>query len=460
MPSIVAVNRFCESSGKAFQSYIDYIDRNSATKKANINKYNLFDDYLDYMSDEDKTVSLSYKQGTNDISNIFTDNSNALSEDEKKSLKKNFIDAQENGSNMWQTVISFENEFLEKQGLYSERERYLDEPRLQAAARKAIKNMLVNEKLDNATWAASFHYNTDNIHIHIAIVEPVPEREMHYYRQWEKDSEGKIIRRYNPDTGKKERIPIMDGYGNQIKELKYKGTFKNKSLQLLKSTMVNELDLDKSQVKELTGLMRDVVTAKKERQLLKDDHFRKQLAGIYMDLVESGVERKNWNYNQNLIRDIKPKIDDLSGLYIAKYHSDDFIKITSKIKDLEAKHKELYGGEQDLFNKRVHTDKDSLYARLGNAILKELKEYDRDFGSVDNGYTGVVYKTETIARPSKSDLIKQTSHNDFRSAAYYLKRSMYYQYEKWRNMREFEKLEREIERRNNGYEYEGAETDL
>ena len=36
---IVCATRFCEASGKEFSAYIDYIDRDEATKKDNIDKF-------------------------------------------------------------------------------------------------------------------------------------------------------------------------------------------------------------------------------------------------------------------------------------------------------------------------------------------------------------------------------------------------------------------------------------
>ena len=38
---IVCATRFCEASGKEFSAYIDYIDRDEATKKDNIDKFKL-----------------------------------------------------------------------------------------------------------------------------------------------------------------------------------------------------------------------------------------------------------------------------------------------------------------------------------------------------------------------------------------------------------------------------------
>ena len=177
MASIVVVTRFCESEGIPFSEYINYIDRDNATKRDALDKYNLFGEYLGYMENEEKTVQEHYKGGTEKVSSLFTKNSDSLNERERADIKKLFLKAQENGSNMWQTVISFENSYLAEMGIYDPVSGGLNEKVLMAAGRKAICAMLDKEGLQNAVWTASFHYNTDNIHIHVATVEPTPMRE-------------------------------------------------------------------------------------------------------------------------------------------------------------------------------------------------------------------------------------------------------------------------------------------
>ena len=46
--------------------------------------------------------------------------------------------------------------------------------------------MLENEGLENAIWTAGIHYNTDNIHIHIATCEIMPAREKIKCKQYKK----------------------------------------------------------------------------------------------------------------------------------------------------------------------------------------------------------------------------------------------------------------------------------
>lgn len=85
---------------------------------------------------------------------------------------------------MWQTVISFDNRWLENNGLYNSETKLLDENRLQGITRSAFQKMLEKENLQNAVWSAAIHYNTDNIHVHIATVDPEPMRESKEYVQY------------------------------------------------------------------------------------------------------------------------------------------------------------------------------------------------------------------------------------------------------------------------------------
>ena len=67
MVGIVAVTRFCTSGSKAFSEYINYIDRDNATRKDKMDQYYLFEEYLGYMENEEKTVVDDYKNNTTEI---------------------------------------------------------------------------------------------------------------------------------------------------------------------------------------------------------------------------------------------------------------------------------------------------------------------------------------------------------------------------------------------------------
>lgn len=443
MASIVVVTRFCESDGKPFGEYINYIDRDNATKRDALEKYNLFGEYIGYMENEEKTVQEHYKEGTEKVSSLFTRNSDNLSAQERTEMKLLFMKAQENGSNMWQTVISFENSYLAESGIYDPETGYLNEKVLMAAGRKAIFAMLDKEGLQNAVWTASFHYNTDNIHIHVATVEPTPMREKQFFREWEKNEDGRIRMRVDPATGKKERIPKLDINGDQIVSERYKGRFKGESIKALKGVLSAELEQDKESTIEITNMLRGIVNDKKEQQLLKDPAFRNALLEIYGELKKSGTERRYWNYNQKSFTEMRPKIDDLSDLFIRTYHRDDFTRMTALMDENEANFASIYGGSNDYKKNKLYDRKEGLYTRLGNAILKELQNYDRYLENTEN--IGDVNRSDPKKYSSIGQLLR--SRREFERGLKRLQRNMQYNYSKWQNQAEHEKLEREIEAR-------------
>ena len=118
-----------------------------------------------------------------------------------------------------------------------------------------LNTMLEKEGLSNAVWTASFHFNTDNIHIHIATVEPVPMREKRLYRQYEKTEDGKIKLVKDETTGKWHKVPLRDKNGEYIYKEGYKGTFKDSTLNGsggVKSIFVSEIERDKEATIKIT----------------------------------------------------------------------------------------------------------------------------------------------------------------------------------------------------------------
>ena len=95
MVGVVVVNKFCKPGDKSgvFRGYIDYIDREEATRNKNTDRYNLFQNY---MGNPEKTHAL------------FTKTKDNLTAEEKEVLKDAFSQAYDNGSLLWQTVVSFD----------------------------------------------------------------------------------------------------------------------------------------------------------------------------------------------------------------------------------------------------------------------------------------------------------------------------------------------------------------
>ncbi|RDY72391.1 hypothetical protein DXT76_02215, partial [Halobacillus trueperi] len=155
-PGVVLKTKFVTANKKGFQDYVQYVDREEAKGKGEAHR-SMFSLYNHYMDDPDKTSAL------------FTQQSDRLSVEGKQGIKSLFEQAQKKNSIMWQDVITFDNDWLQNRGVYDSKTHTLDEDALKQVTRKSMQSMMKKEGLqESAVWSAAIHYNTDNIHIHVA----------------------------------------------------------------------------------------------------------------------------------------------------------------------------------------------------------------------------------------------------------------------------------------------------
>mgnify|MGYP000032867512 FL=1 len=349
-PGVVVVTKFCKSKSQAFMKYVDYMNREEAVRLENESQFNL---YTDYMGNSEKTTGL------------FTKQKDMLSKEERDALKKGFEMAQKNGSLMWQTVISFDNWWLDENGIYSHDTGKLDEKKLKEVTRNAVTKMLEKENLENGLWSAAIHYNTDNIHIHVATVEPVPMRKKKEYVQYKTvEKDGKLVKQ-----------PILDGNGKPIVKEEYVGRFKQKSIETCKSAIVNQIMQEQDINRNINRIIRNnILDGKKNNPLLHDPLFRKNLMKLYKKLPD--VDRKMWNYNSSIMKPYQEELDQLTDQYLETYHKDDFEQFKKDIEKQNENYSRAYGGDPSKMHYADNKMKD-LYTRMGNSILKELREFDK-----------------------------------------------------------------------------------
>lgn len=379
---VVVINRFCNSGAGAFSSYINYIDRNEAKRQEKLSEYNLYNDYMD---SPEKTTGL------------FTRDKEKLTLQEKKELKQSFITAQKNGSLMWQSIISFDNRWLEKYGLYDSATGIVDERKIKELGTGAINKMLENEGMENAVWSGAIHYNTDNLHIHVAIVEPVPQRKKKAYKQYtyQEDMHGKYVKdaygcyvhgnkkfvaemiQDGIPVTRYRKEPVLDQDGNVVEKVEYVGRFLPKSIEMCKQHVVNNIILDKELNLKLNKIVREkIVGMKKEYSIAQDADLRNKFLEIHSNLPKSG-NRGLWNYNNNAMERLRPQIDELSELYMSKYNKPEYDEFRKMIRDRAEEYKLAYGHSTDSSRDYEENKMRDLYSRLGNAILKEMKIYDK-----------------------------------------------------------------------------------
>lgn len=344
---VTLMQDFCRPSSDKFKGYIDYLDRDEAQRNNAIQTFNLFNDY---MGNPEKSTGL------------FTDDKDALTYQEKRALKAVFETAQDNESVMWQTVISFDNRWLEHNSIYDSGRKIVDESKLKEAIRLAINRLLKSEGLEHAIWSAGIHYNTDNIHVHIATVEPYPMREKMLFQ------------------GKEE----------------VRGKFKLKNIEACKSSVVNEIMQTRDVNLKINHIIREeIVAAAKERQFAEDPQIRNQFLSLYESLPN--IPRNLIQYNSSIMQSYRGQIDRISKIYIENYHMQEYKHFQEIVEKQSKLYAEAYGTSPREYRQTKEAD---LMERLGNTLLKAVKQYEKELEKKQDSYIGreiemsVRYNTE------------------------------------------------------------------
>ena len=321
---VIFKSRFCSPTKKTFGDYINYIDRDEAVRNDNLSKFSL---YNDYMGNSEKTTGL------------FTENKDFLSQNEKKELKDIFKTAQENESVMWQHVISFDNRWLLQNGLINRKYDCVNERKLKEITRIAMQQLQKSENLENAVWSAAIHLNTDNIHIHIAMVEPIPMR--------------------------------------QKKNDEIRGKLKASSFKEVKSKIVNNVLSQQKENEIINNIIRNSIIAnKKKKMFIKDEEYLKLFKEVISELQE---DRRQWYYGYNSIKHLLPKIDKMTEIFLENECKDEWNELKILLDKQQEKYRTAYGIPKDT-SKAGYTEnkiKDAKY-RLGNVILRQMREFDKE----------------------------------------------------------------------------------
>lgn len=320
---VTLMQDFCRPRTEKFQEYIDYMDREEAQRNNAITTYNLFNEYM----------GNPYKS-----TGLFTAEKDSLTLQEKKQLKKVFSIAQTNQSLMWQTVISFDNNWLQKNGIYDMKTKMLDERKLKAVTRKAINELLKSEGLDQAVWSASIHYNTDNIHVHIATVEPYPMRKKMMYQ------------------GKEE----------------VRGKFKLSNINHCKSVVINEIMQTREMNLRINTIIRkDIVGKLKEEELTKDSEIKSKFLELCQSLPK--IPKNRMNYGNKEMRQYRAVIDEISEKFLKVYSSEKYYELREILDRQSLLYTEAYGGDQGGDYKKNKLQE--LKEKMGNAVLRQAKDY-------------------------------------------------------------------------------------
>lgn len=340
MVGVILVNKFLTPGSKRYKTYIDYLDREEAVRNKYFEKYSYdFSDYKEYVD--------GYMNNPEKTTGIFTKEKDNLSFVEKLSLKNLFELAEYNGSNMWQTVISFDNGWLKENGLCDDDYNRFNETKIKEYARSAMSELLKKEGFENAVWSAAIHYNTDNIHVHFAFVEPEPSTEV-----------GKG--RY--------RTFRNSGYSYQ------KGVINKTSLEAAKRNMVGNIISEQSENEKINKLIRDtIIGCKREKPIVDDENLKLKFEKLIDALP---ADMRKWKYGNKVMIRYHSIIDAVSEDFINTYFKDEYAELLDLLNKQQSKYDTAYGMRKDGSPNEFKNNKiNDLYKRLGNTILKEAREY-------------------------------------------------------------------------------------
>lgn len=409
-PAVVLVSKFVTNSDKKFSKFIDYIDRTDAVRNAHFRDYSAY--VTDYMDNPQK--QLQFNSDSEKSSALFSETSDKFTDEQKAFYKKQFALAQENGSILWQNVISFRNDWLAQQNLYDAETGLVDEVRLRNVTREAMRVMLKNEGMEKSVvWTAALHFNTDNLHIHIAVAEPFPQRE-------------EVIR---------EGIPQR------------KGRLKQSTLDKMKSEVANRIVDRSEELAHINALIRDnIIASRPSDAFMKDQTLRSLFLQLHENLPS---DQRQWKYGMNSIKRLRPQIDELSRAYILEYQKPAYQELQAALDRQEVFLKSVYGeGKTEQYKAYRKTKMEDLYKRMGNSILTELRRYDHAIRSEryqNQKAAAGSFKTGDghIYSGHAAHLLRHAARNrELDRAVYNLKQALKTDFESVKNQRAYEQLQR------------------
>lgn len=371
MAGIVLVQKFIQPGGKAYTGYVDYMDRPEAIgSRSDLRDYDIFGTYQEYMGNPEKSTGLF--------------NEDYISSAEKEQIKKIFNQSGKQGGILYQTVLSFEPEWLKENGIMDS-DGHIHEDLLREYTRIAVNTIQEKEDMKSFVWTAAVHYNTAHPHIHIAMVDPNPS--------------------WVPGRGRCK----VDAEGN----LYQRGKWKETTMAAAKSRIVNKvLDLADTN-KEINEIMRDrIIYQGKVNSFHRD--YDPQIEGAFSDLLQSLPEdMRLWKYGNNAMDLYRSQIDYISDMILKNYFEEDLKDLDKILDNISKQYAAAYGESKQGADFKKGKEKDLRY-RMGNAVLSECRKIERNARMQKNGRqrgrpllkTGALYRNKYVVSRALNSLRK------------------------------------------------------
>ncbi|WP_275453167.1 relaxase MobL [Clostridium perfringens] len=198
-----------------------------------------------------------------------------------------------------------------------------------------------------------------------------------------------------------------------------------KNMTLKKSSFANSLSDFSKEYKEINNIIRErLVDNRKSYDFTKDKMMKENVKQIIKLLPK---DKRQWNYNYNSLQEVKPYLDEITRNFIEDNFKEDYNLLVGKLEEQEIKLKNMYGEKNTSLYKYYKDNKvDDLYTRMGNVTLKQIKDY--------------VYENENkkFINSNREPVVTNRALSKIKKA---LKKN----FDSVKNMREYEKLQNEIE---------------
>lgn len=344
-PAVVIKTKFYEADNSNWKigkgDILDYFEKpEKFVPKINADhavKSKSSKDYQDYMDNPEKSLGVF-----NDMTDKFTD-------DDKERFRSFERKSKKSGCPKYIFVLSFDNDYLKENG-YMDSSGVLDHEKMRNVARQSIHALVdASHKLDsdNCDYCACIHLNTDNIHIHYALLE----KELREDRKvTKKGSKQNCIEQEALRKAKAKAIQIIGQ--NNIRD-------HNKKLYELRQQI----------------LLPQLSTA-----------YNYSVKDIY-NLASILPSDKQWQYNRKRMERYRKPIKDCINSIIRsdKKLLSAWQLYNSELDNMQKYYERAYGGEDMVDYKLYKSNQlEDFYARAGNSLLNYIKSADFKVTSSNN----------------------------------------------------------------------------
>lgn len=353
---------FSELTNEEFGKYLGYMDRIEAlaTKKDKNGLTIREDQELKRIKKATSKLGDVHPMKDKVAIGTFTKDMDTVQLKDFQHIRDKLNEGQAHGSIMWQDVVSFDNDYLEKVGVLNKKTGELNEDVLRIATKKMMNvfEEKMNPPLYEPYWTASIHRNTDNIHIHIATVEAENHRKM--------IKRAKMVR--DKETG--ELIPTDDFIYQS------KGRRPLSVIDAMKSAFANEVFDTAESVKNISdarnAIKENMQTIFKSR--IENKEFQEKLNELAKHLPES---RRDWNYAYFEKNDLDGKkiIDNLTDGIIQ--NDPDYKKFVKEVKAYQENRQALYGISKRDSKNYAKNKLEDIKRRNGNTLLYSIAQIDK-----------------------------------------------------------------------------------